>query len=317
MPNILLVKTSSLGDIVHTLPAVTDVRRAHPEISIEWVIEKSFAPIAHLHDGVARVIEIALRNWRRAFWRATERSAIRTAVRELRREHYDAVIDAQGLIKSALVARLARGPRYGLDWHSAREPLGVFYDRTFRVPWTLHAVERNRLLVARALGYEVPAQLEYGIRAAPRRFDWLGAGPYAVLLHATSDARKLWREQDWIAVGAHFEQAGLDCVLPSGNARERERSMRLARGLRRAIVAPALALDELAALCAGARAVVGVDTGLTHLAAALGAPTVGIYNATDPAATGLYGAARAVNLGGIGAPPAAGAVIAATERLAS
>ena len=317
MPDILLVKTSSLGDIVHALPALTDTRRCIPHARIDWAVESAFAAIPRMHPAVARTVEVALRDWRRGFWRTPKRAAMRAALRELRRKRYDAVIDAQGLIKSALIARLAHGPRYGLDWHSAREPLGVFYDKTFRVPWTLHAVERNRRLVAGALGYAVPEQLDYGIAAAPRRFEWLPTGPYAVLLHATSDERKLWRGQDWIAVGSYFERAGAHCVLPSGSARERERSARLARGLRRATVAPALNLDDLAALCAGARIVVGVDTGLTHLAAALGTPTVGIYGATDPAATGIYGAARAINLGGIGTPPAAGAVIAAAERLVS
>ncbi|HUO43455.1 MAG TPA: lipopolysaccharide heptosyltransferase I [Burkholderiales bacterium] len=313
MPKVLLVKTSSLGDVVHMLPAVTDIQRCVPAAAVDWTVEAAFAPVARMHRGVARVIEVALREWRRGFWQQSQRSAMRAAAHELRHESYDAVIDAQGLIKSALVARLAHGPRYGLDWHSAREPLGLLYDKTFRVPWTLHAVERNRLLVARVLGYAVPAQFDYGISAAPRRFGWLDAGDYAVLLHATSDERKLWPEADWIALGAHFGRRGLSCVLPSGSARERERSARLARALGRATVAPALALDELAALCAGAKIVVGVDTGLTHLAAALGAPTVGIYGATDPAATGIYGARRAVNLGGIGAPPTADAVIAAAE----
>jgi len=126
----------------------------------------------------------------------------------------------------------------------------------------------------------------------------------------------LWREEDWIALGNYFERTGFSCVLPSGSARERERSERIARGLRRAIVAPMLALDEIAALCAGANRVVGIDTGLTHLAAALGVPTVGIYCTTDPAATGIYGCMRAINLGGLGNPPAADAVIAAAEWLA-
>ncbi len=318
MPKVLLVKTSSLGDIIHNLPALTDLRRFDTHVRVDWVVEPVFAAIPGMHPAVARTIKFAWREWRRGFWREKERAALRAAVGELRRERYDAIIDTQGLIKSALIARLAHGFRYGLDWHSAREPLGLFYDKTYHIPWTLHAVERNRLLFASALGYPVPAQLDYGIAAAPRRFDWLGDdGPYAVLLHATSDERKLWREENWIAVGAHFEQAGFGCVLPSGNARERVRSERLARGLRRATIAPMLALDEIAALCAGAKMVVGVDTGLTHLAAALGAPTIGIYSTTDPAATGIYGCARAVNLGGIGNPPAADAVIAAAARLAA
>jgi len=317
MPKVLLVKTSSLGDIIHNLPALTDLRRFDMQARVDWVVEPVFATIPAMHPAVARTVTFALREWRRGFWRRQERTALRSAVGELRREHYDAVIDTQGLIKSALIARLAHGPRYGLDWHSAREPLSLFYDKTFRIPWTLHAVERNRLLVANAIGYLVPAQLDYGITAVPRHFGWLDDGPYVVLLHATSDERKLWREKDWIALGNYFERAGFSCVLPSGSARERGRSERIALGLRRAIVAPMLSLDEIAALCAGANRVVGIDTGLTHLAAALGAPTVGIYSTTDPAATGIYGCTRAINLGGLGNPPAADAVIAAAERLAA
>ena len=316
MNQVVLIKMTSLGDVVHALPAVSDARRAGLH-ALDWVIEHPFVAIPRMHPAVQQAISVDMRNWRKAPWRRDVRTEIGTFMGELRRERYDAVIDAQGLIKSALVARCARGPRYGLDWHSAREPLGLFYDKTFRIPWTLHAVERNRLLVARSLGYTVPAQLDYGISAAPRRFAWLSDAPYAMLLHATSDERKLWREADWIAVGAHLEQSGLHCVLPAGSAHERARSERIARGLRRAIAAPALVLDELAALCAGAGMVIGVDTGLTHLAAALGAPTVGIYNATDPAATGIYGAAHAINLGGIGAPPSPAAVIAAAEQLAA
>jgi heptosyltransferase-1 len=317
MSHILLVKTSSLGDIIHSLPAVTDLHCFDPQARIDWVVEPVFAAIPRMHRAVPRTIEVALRDWRRGFWRAPNRAAIHAAACELRRERYDAVIDLQGLVKSALVARLARGPHYGLDWHSAREPLGLFYDRTFRVPWTLHAVERNRQLVAQALGYQVSAQLDYGITAAFRRFDWLNGNPYAVLLHATSDDRKLWDETAWITAAHHLERIGIQCVLPSGTTCERKRSQRLAHALRHAVVAPALVLDALAALCAGAQIVIGVDTGLTHLAAALNVPTVGIYGATDPAATGIYGCVHAVNLGGIGAPPAADAVIAAVERLIS
>jgi heptosyltransferase-1 len=225
------------------------------------------------------------------------------------------VIDSQGLMKSALIALAARGTRYGLDFHSSREPLALFYDRAFRIPWELHAVERNRLLMARALNYEVPPRFSYGISAAPRRFDWLAAGPYAVLLHATSGDYKLWQEQNWVELGCALYRAGVRCVLPWGSARELERSARLTRGLRAAVVPPALGLDDLAGLFAGARAVVGVDTGLAHLSAALGVRTVGIFCATDPAATGIYGCPRAMNLGGIGNPPAVSEVVATLDRL--
>jgi heptosyltransferase-1 len=225
------------------------------------------------------------------------------------------VIDTQGLLKSAVVARAARGPRYGLDFRSAREPLSLFYTRTFAVPWTMHAVERNRLLAARALGYAVPANIDYGTSAPAANFVWLPDGPYAVMVHATSASAKLWPGERWAELGMRLEARGLRSVLPWGSMAERLRAEEVARTVPGAVVAPGLALADAAAVLARARAVVGVDTGLTHLAAALQAPTAGIYCATDPAATGLYGCARAVNLGGIGQPPAVNEVVAALDSL--
>ena len=312
---ILLIKTSSLGDLIHNLPVVNDIRAAVPEANIDWVIEEPFLFILRLHPGLAAAIPVAIRRWRRTLWRRETRDEIAAFLLRLRAQTYDAVIDSQGLMKSALIALAARGTRYGLDFHSSREPLALFYHHAFRIPWELHAVERNRLLMARALNYEVPQRFSYGISAAPRRFDWLAAGPYAVLLHATSGDYKLWQEQNWVELGNALDRAGIRCVLPWGTARERERSARLTRDLRAAVVPPALSLDDLAGLFAGAKAVVGVDTGLAHLSAALGVRTVGIYCATDPAATGIYGCARAMNLGGIGNPPAVSEVVAALDHL--
>ena len=314
---ILLIKTSSLGDVIHALPAITDLKAAQPAARIDWVVEESLAAIVNLHPGVDEVIPVAMRRWRRAWWRRSIRDEVSACRRLLRAQTYDAIIDAQGLIKSALIARAARGPRHGLDFHSSREPLAIFYDHTYRISWDVHAVERARLLFARALGYAVPQRCDYGIRAAPRRFDWLGAGAYAVLLHASSGEYKLWDERNWIELGDALNAAGIACVLPWGNAREKERSVRIAAKLRAAVVPPVLSLDDLAGLLAGGKAVVGVDTGLTHLAAALGVPTVGIYTATDPAATGIYGCARASNLGGIGRMPSARQVITAVEELSA
>jgi heptosyltransferase-1 len=315
--SVLLVKTSSLGDIIHALPAVSDMKSALPGLHVEWVAEESLVAIPRLHAGVAAVIPVAIRRWRRSFWQSAVRAEIAAGVDRLRRRPFDAVIDAQGLLKSAVIALLARGTRHGLDFHSAREPLALFYHHSYRVGWDLHAVERNRELAARVLGYTRGPVCDYGIRAEPREFGWLAGGAYAVLLHATSGDYKLWPEADWISLATALNARGQRCVLTWGNARERERSARLAVLMRDAVVAPALAFDELAALFAGARVVVGVDTGLTHLAAALGVPTIGIYGGTDPAATGVYGCPRARNLGGIGAAPSAQEVIAAVEAVAT
>jgi heptosyltransferase-1 len=313
---ILLVKTSSLGDVVHNLPVVSDLQRRLPGLAIDWVVEEAFAAIPRLHPAVRRVIPVAVRRWRKALtapatWR--EMGAFR---RQLRGEAYDAVLDTQGLVKSALVAALARGRRLGYAREAAREPLAArFYDRTFVIPKNLHAVERNRWLAAAALGYAADLPLDYGIAAEPLAGEWLPTKPYAVLLTATSRADKQWPAAGWLALADWLGRRGLACVLPAGSAAERQTAAALARDMTGGVAAPPLGIAELAGLFAGAALVVGVDTGLTHLAAALGRPTLGLYGATDPLLTGVHAGANAINLGGAGQPPAPDEVIAGAERL--
>ncbi len=316
MARILLVKTSSLGDVVHNLPVVNDIHAHVPGAKIDWVAEEPFASIPKLHPGVDAVIPVAIRRWRRALLSAQTRSEGKVFLQQLRQHSYDAVIDTQGLFKSALVSCAARGIRHGLDWESSREPLRFFYDHTHAVPWGQHAVTRNRILAALALGYEVTGPADYGIKCQPQGFPWLPGGRYAVLLHATSAATKLWSESRWLEFHKYLFLNNILSVLPWGNADEHRRSERLSAAMHGAIVPPSLPLQTMAALLAGAHAVVGVDTGLTHLAAALRVPTVGIYCATNPAATGIHAGPHAVNLGGIDAPPSAQEATAAVERLA-
>jgi len=316
MRRILLVKTSSLGDVIHNLPAATDVSARCPEVEIDWAVEENFADIPLMHPAVSMVIRVAPRRWRRAFAAPRTWRELRALRETLVARAYDAVIDTQGLIKSALIARLAPGRRYGLDWASAREPLWPFYHQTLRVSWAVHAVERNRELVARALGYTLPAQLEYGIAPPPLpTLDGLRPGAYAVLLHATSASAKIWAEDRWVELGQRLRAHGLQLALPWGNEPERRRSERIAQRLDHALVPPRLSLSKAAGLLGHARVVFGVDTGLTHLSVALRTPTVGIYCATDPAATGLYGSASAVNVGGKRLAPSVEAVIAAWRDL--
>lgn len=315
MYRVLLVKTSSLGDVVHNLPAVTDIRGRMPDAVIDWVVEKSFAAIPEMHPGVRRVIPCELRRWRRSWLTRATRAEWRAFVAALRAERYDCIIDTQGLLKSAIVARAANGRRVGLDWKSSREPLRPFYDQTFSIPWTLHAVERNRRLCALALGYTVQGDPDYGIRTAPSAAAWLPPRPYVVLLHATSHPRKLWPEECWIELGAQLTRSGFSLVLPWGGSEEQQRAQRLAARLPVACVAPRLELTELAAVIAGAHGVVGVDTGLTHLTAAFGIPVIGIYGATDPQATGVRTAGPAANLGAIGRFPSVDEVMDALRGL--
>lgn len=315
MPRILFIKTSSLGDVIHNGPAVSDVARLLPGAEIDWVVEEPLAEIAALHACVRRVIPVAIRRWRARLLSRDAWSEIARLRRMLKGERYDVVIDTQGLVKSALVCALASGKIHGLDRASAREPLAArFYDACHTVSRELHAVERNRLLAAAALGYTADGACDYGLRVAGGPPLEAGA-PFAVLLSMSSRAHKLWAESRWIELGRSLTRGGLQCVLPWGNEAERARSERIAAAIPGAIVPRHLALAEMARLLRNARCVAGVDTGLSHLAAALGTAVVGIYCGTDPRLTGIYGASRARNLGTPGAPPDTGEVLAAMESL--
>ncbi len=313
-PAILLVKTSSMGDVLHNFPVVTDICRNFPNARIDWVVEESFGALPPMHSGVKQTLTVAIRRWRRSLWQS--RGEIKAACSGLSGRHYDLVLDTQGLLKSALIARCAKAPRHGYDRKSAREPLAtLFYDHTYAVARNLHAVERNRQLAAQALGYTLDFPPVYGITPPSLALPWLPPTPYAVLLHATSRDDKLWHEPNWIELGKRLHQTGVRALLPWGNEPEKARAERLAAVIPGAICAPRLNLNAAAAALGGACAAVGVDTGLSHLAAALDIPTIGIYVSTDPGLTGLYAGDRAINLGGIGTPPSVGDVLAALNKV--
>src|SRR5207249_1590800 len=267
MTRILFVKTSSLGDVVQNCPAVSDAARMLPGAHIDWVVEEPFAGIAAMHASVRRVIPVALRRWRRALWSPAVWGELRAFRRALTAERYDAVIDSQALLKSAAMCFWAAGTKHGMDAASAREPLAArFYDVLHTVSWRLPAVERNRRLTAEALGFALDEDVRYGLRAE-------GASPleqdssYAVFLTMTSRKDKLWPESRWIETGRALD---MDLVLPWGNDAERGRAERIRAAVPRAIVPRRMGLEELARLFVHARGVIGLDTGLTHLAAALG-----------------------------------------------
>lgn len=312
---ILFVKTSSLGDVIHNCPAVSDVRRRFPDASIDWVVEEQFAGVVAMHSAVRRIVPVALRRWRSrllqpAVWR--ELLAFR---RDLRAQTYDLIVDTQGLLKSAVISMGARGVSHGYDAHSARESISSrFYDVRHAVSRDLHAVERNRRLSAMATGSAPIGECDYALVARPGEPIALG-DPYCVLLSMTSRADKLWPEEYWAELARTLAARGMECVLPWGSAAELARCRRIVARAGSGHVPRALSLDELASVLARSRAVFGVDTGLAHLAAALGVRAIGLYCSTDPARTGLHGSTKAANLGGPGRTPLPGEAIEAMERL--
>jgi heptosyltransferase-1 len=286
---VLVIKTSSLGDVVHTLPALTDAARALPGIRFDWVVEEGFAEIPAWHPAVDRVIPVAIRRWRKNLWQTIRSGEWRQFKQRLREGDYDLVIDAQGLLKSAWLTRYCTAPVAGLGRDSAREPLASrFYDRTYRVPKEQHALERTRQLFAQALGYPLPEGVgDYGLNRAALAGP--ASEPYLVFLHGTTWASKHWPETDWRALAERMNAEGWAIRLPWGNAAEKARAERIAEGLPKAEVLPRLNLAGVARVIAGARACVAVDTGLGHLAAALDVPSISLYGPTRPGRVGAYG----------------------------
>lgn len=290
---VLLIKTSSMGDVIHTLPALTDARRAIPDIEFDWVVEEGFAEIPAWHPAVAQVIPVAIRRWRKHPLKTLRTGEWKGFKRRLASTRYDLVIDAQGLLKSALLTRYAQGPVVGLDRTSAREPLASrFYQRGIDVPWGQHAVERVRQLFAYALGYPLsPGLGDYGLD--PGYFSGGGAPrPYVLFLHGTTWASKHWPELYWRRLAELVTERGYDVRLPWGNPVEKARAERIADGLESVQVLPPMQLAGVARIIAGARACVAVDTGLGHLAAALDVPGISLFGPTNAGFTGAYGAAQ-------------------------
>lgn len=285
---VLLVKTSSLGDLIHTFPALSDARAALPQARFDWLVEEGFSEVPAWHPAVDEAIAIPLRRWRRGWRRAWRRGELRALRARLRLFEYDLVLDAQGLLKSALPARLARGPLAGFDRHSARESVASwFYQRRYRVPRGQHAIERTRQLFALALGYPLPGStVDYGLHfpavhdAAIRRL---------VLLHGTTWPSKHWPEAYWAELAHRAVGQGFEVVLPWGDAEDRLRAERIIRAAGCGELLPQLDLTGLARTLAAASGAVGVDSGLAHLAAAVGLPAVTLYGATRTDLTGAVG----------------------------
>jgi heptosyltransferase-1 len=335
---VLVVKMSSMGDIVHAQPVVSDLLAHAPQARIDWVAEAPFAGIPAMNPGVASVIPIAWRKWRRTLREPATRAALRTFRERLQATRYDWIVDCQGLLKSAAVARLARGThRAGPSWSSAREPLAsLAYDRRAVVPWSLHVVARTRAIAAQALGYRLDGPARFGLRVPALVAAWLPDGPpTAVLIPGASRSEKLWPEAHWVAAGRQLAGQGLRLVWLWGSPEERARVQRLAaacgggvldasgagdavrtEGARTtSVIPPFVSVADAASLVAGARIVVGLDTGFTHLAGALGRPTVGIFCDFDATQCAVSGDGPCESFGGVGVVPPVADVTAAIERM--
>lgn len=277
----LLVKMSSLGDIVHTLPAVDDAHRHG--VLFDWVVEEGYQPLAALAAGVDQVLPVAFRRWRRT--PLTGSAEAWAFGRRLRRRRYDVVVDAQGLLKSAAVGCAARaGERVGFDFASIRErPAALAYGRRVPVPRREHAITRTRELFARAFGYEAPATApRFGLAPRPVR------ERHVLLAHGSTWATKAWPEPYWIDVARHLAEAGLKPLVPWLDG-EKARAARIADAVPGARLCERMDLGGVLEVAASVGGVIGVDSGIAHLCAAFGRPTVMLFGPTDAALTGCRG----------------------------
>lgn len=313
MTEILFIKTSSMGDVLHHMPAVTDARRRFPDARLSWVLDEIYAPLAALHPAVDEIVPIAVHRWRKRLLELPTWNEIREATSKLRARRYDAVIDTQGLVRTALMTKLIDGASHGYDADSIREPFATrFYDISHNVGWDLHVIARNRTLTGLALGYEPEGAPDYGFDR--KFFAAEAAGPYAILFHATAKTNKEWPEDRWVEVGKALAARGLEVVLPWGNDTERARSERLAAQIENARVPDLKPILEVGKLIAGAQIVVGVDTGFLHIAAALGVPVVAVFTIVKSHTAIPLGPARVEMVGAENGIPDVADVIAAIDR---
>src|SRR5690625_698416 len=310
---ILIVRTSSLWDLVHMLPAISDIAEHLPQARIDWVVEEAFAEIPAWHPAVTQVYTVAHRRWRRQWWSARVRAERQAFRQQIGAHDYDVVLDMQALLKSAWIVRQTRGPRHGLNWKSAREPLSsLFYQHKYAIDFWQPAVIRQRLLAAQVFGYEVSGAPNYGLQA------FMVENPvqdYAVIMPSASRDDKLWAADKWQRIFSYLLEQGLQLKLFAGNEQEAERARALIADYDagQAQVLPRMSLTEVAQTIAAARLMVGLDSGLTHLSAALSRPTVGIYKASTPTRTPLISSAYTASLGDRGQDPAAETVLKATQ----
>jgi heptosyltransferase-1 len=322
--NILIVRVSSLGDVVHNMPMVADILRHYPDAKIDWVVEEGYVNLVRLNRGVRNIIPFALRRWRKSLFSRKTRDEMRSFYRALRREQYDYVFDTQGLFKTSLVMRMARlapnGQRVGLanaTEGSGYEPVSrIFHTKSVKVGLHTHAVRRAREVAASALNYAIDAPADFAMGTPDASAaTWLPAQAYVVFFHGTARAAKRWDEANWIRLAKFFEPHGMPILLPWGNEEEKQTAHRLASQMKNAQVLPKLPMMDAVVLAQRAAFVVGVDTGLTHIAAAFNRPTVEIYCDSPRWKTEGNWSANIINLGDIGQSPSVADVERALQSL--
>lgn len=296
---VLIVKVSSMGDIIHALPVVRDLRRFNPAIQIDWVVEEAFAEIVQAHSGVDRVLPYGLRRWKKNIFSPTHWREWLAFRRQMRQQPYDAVLELQGLFKTTLLGRQAIGPVFGADRQAARDPYSAWLlKHPLPIDPDVHMIEQLRAIAAQALGYKVQGLPEFGLSVDAVQPAWTPpAAPYVVLLHVTAATYKLWDETAWIALAQKLSAQGQTPVLPWGSLAEKARAERIVQAANAGIVAPRLGLMAWGKIMCGAQAVVGLDTGLSHLAAALGVPSVFLFGATPRWRIAPYWGAQHCTLG--------------------
>ncbi|TPO12733.1 lipopolysaccharide heptosyltransferase I [Mesorhizobium sp. B1-1-5] len=313
---VLIVKTSSMGDVVHTFPAVEDALRNRPDIDFDWCVEEPFTGIVALHPAIGTIHKVAVRRWRKrlldgATWR--EMTGLRDALRASR---YDLVIDAQGLLKSALVAIQAGAPIAGFDRASAREPSAtLFYRHRYAVPRDLHAIERTRRLFGLALGYQPDlSTLRSGIVPPAGNLPGI-EGRAAFLLHGTSREDKKWPVENWIETARRLAGRQFTPMVTWSNEAEKKVAEAIAGAVPGTVLVAKSPLADVAAILGRSTLVIGADTGLTHLASAFGLPTVAVFLATEPGLTGPRGPFASTLLAPAGGRVTPAEVMAEAERL--
>lgn len=291
---ILLVRLSSLGDILHLFPAISDLRGCYSDAEIHWLVEPAFAQMAGWHSAVDKVITVPLRSYKKQWWRLPQ--LMRGLKRQLQAENYDLVLDAQGLLKSAVLSRLVGVDIYGFHADSARESLAaMFYKKTAKVAQGLHVIEKNRQLVSQLFGTDSQKPADFGLNLFCQQQREIGLPPHLasfvdrpclILLHGTTWDSKYWPESSWLELVSLLNQQGWRCLLPWGNEAEQLRAQRLAgEGL--AQVLPKLSLAELVAVLLHTQGFVSVETGIGHLATVLNMPGIMLHGPTDPNYSGI------------------------------